>query len=561
MKEATLTHSQNGVHPVDDANLLDGMLADLELAIEPTEQPDKQPDNNKRFPIIVVNKRQDRDILLDAIEVIKQVNELNSTEPILYVRAGLLAQVAADEKNVRYIRNAEGAILSKILVDHVDWMKQYHDKEGMPRLDNAPVPERIVKMLEVVTEWAHVPPLEGVALAPVFAPDGTLHAEKGYNRATRLYNAGDVQIGNTEPTEENVTDAKNLLMVELIGEFPFVDDASRAHALALLLLPFVRPMIGGATPNHLIDAPTPGTGKSLLADLCTIPFANGQKSTLSLTKSEDEFSKAIITALLSGRAYVCIDNLPQSAILDSAKLASAITEPELADRTMRTHTAMLIRPRCGWITTGNNTKLSLELTRRTVQIRLDRNSETPWNVDGFKHPDIRSWALEHRAELATAAITLIRKWIDAGKPKFTGKPKGSFSEWAQTMGGILQCAGVPGFLDNEQQMFENSAAGNNELWRPFVDAWYAKYRDLSAKIGELFMLASHPDKKEGDDSVEPGEWLGLLDEELQGLPEAGRRRRFGRMMEERRDVVIGQYKLTKGKIRDGSSTWNLRKVG
>ncbi len=553
--------SQNPTIDLDIAALVDTHFKTAEQLASETAPTEPTGTLNSEFPAIVVNKRQDRDILSDAIDIIRQINERNPKRPILYVRAGILSQIAVDEKGVHFIRNAEGAILSKTLIEQIDWVKQYRDKAGDIYFDDTPVPERIVKMLEVVTDWSHVPALEGIALAPVFAPDGTLHAEPGYNSATRLYNAGGVEIGDTDPTDENLKRAKQLLMGELMGEFPFVDDASRAHALALLLLPFVRPMISGATPNHLIDAPTPGTGKSLLADLCTIPFASGQKSTISLTKSEDEFSKAIITALLSGRSYVCIDNLPQSAILDSAKLASAITESEIADRTMRTHTAMMIRPRCGWITTGNNTKLSLELTRRTVQIRLDRNSETPWNTENFKHADIRSWALEHRAELATAAIAIIRRWIACGRPKFTGKPKGSFSEWAQTMGGILQCAGVPGFLGNEQEMFENSAQGNNELWRPFVDAWYTKYRDLSVKVGELFRLASHADKKqEPDDTPDSDEWLGLLDEELQGLPESGRRRRFGRLMEERRDVVIGGYKMTKGKIQSGSTTWILRKV-
>jgi len=48
------------------------------------------------------------------------------------------------------------------------------------------------------------------------------------------------------------------LFNELLGDFPFVDEASRAHTLALMLEPFVRPLIKGPTPLYLIDAPTRG---------------------------------------------------------------------------------------------------------------------------------------------------------------------------------------------------------------------------------------------------------------------------------------------------------------
>ena len=107
---------------------------------------------------IVVNKRQDRDILDDTIEAIRTVNAAQNSNPILYARAGILSQVATDENGNHFIRNAEGAVLSSILVHAVDWVKQYRDKTGEIYLDDTSIPERIVKMLEVPTGWAHVPP-------------------------------------------------------------------------------------------------------------------------------------------------------------------------------------------------------------------------------------------------------------------------------------------------------------------------------------------------------------------------------------------------------------------
>ena len=45
-----------------------------------------------------------------------------------------------------------------------------------------------------------------------------------------------------------------------IGDFPFVDDASRANSLALMLTPILRQAIPGPVPLALIDKPKRGTG-------------------------------------------------------------------------------------------------------------------------------------------------------------------------------------------------------------------------------------------------------------------------------------------------------------
>jgi len=59
-------------------------------------------------------------------------------------------------------------------------------------------------------------------------------------------------IGNhpDEPTAEDITAARALLIDDLLVDFPFVDDSDRAHAIAAIILPFIRRMIDGPTPMH-----------------------------------------------------------------------------------------------------------------------------------------------------------------------------------------------------------------------------------------------------------------------------------------------------------------------
>ncbi len=53
-----------------------------------------------------------------------------------------------------------------------------------------------------------------------------------------------------------------------------MDEADRAHALALLLLPYARDLIDGPTPNHLAESPEPGSGHQR-RDLSLSPYSTG----------------------------------------------------------------------------------------------------------------------------------------------------------------------------------------------------------------------------------------------------------------------------------------------
>jgi hypothetical protein len=63
-----------------------------------------------------------------------------------------------------------------------------------------------------------------------------------------------------KPTKPQVAAALDAVE-EIIGGFPFVDEASKANTLATMLISVMRPAIKGKTPLALIDAPQMGTGK------------------------------------------------------------------------------------------------------------------------------------------------------------------------------------------------------------------------------------------------------------------------------------------------------------
>src|SRR4029079_14269545 len=96
------------------------------------------------------------------------------------------------------------------------------------------------------------------------------------------------------------------------------------------------------------------------------------------------------------------------------------------------------------------------------------------------------WARERRSELVSACLTIVRGWINAGKP-MGNYTLGSYAEWARVMGGIMDYTRVPGFLGNLSANDEvNSAEAE---WRGFVNIWWASFRDSEVTIKELYELA------------------------------------------------------------------------
>ena len=349
-------------------------------------------------------------------------------------------------------------------------------------------PTALIKSL-LATPDPGLPILSGIVTTPVFGLGGTLLTEPGYHPDARLlYHAipgFKMPSVPEQPTLEQITDARNLLQDDLLGDFPFTSLAERAHAISLLLLGFVRALINGSTPLHLIEKPSPGTGATLMVDaISTILTGTG---TLVMTESRDdeEWRKRITAKLRQIPAIVLIDNLRGK--LDSPALAAALTAPFWEDRILGISETIRLPIRCTWIATGNNPEFSNEMARRLVRIRLDARVDQPWRRDAFRHPDLMGWVRANRARLVAACLTLCRAWISAGRPRGQ-RSIGSYEAWAQTMGGILEVAGIKGFLENLDDMM---AASDSEgaMWRGFISSWWDQFGTAEVGSSDLYDLA------------------------------------------------------------------------
>jgi hypothetical protein len=259
-------------------------------------------------------------------------------------------------------------------------------------LQAAQPPAAVVKNLMSRKEWTGVPPLRDIVQAPIFSKDGHIIATPGYHPEARLWYApwSSMDIaGPDTPTHAEVTQARELIVTELLGDFPFESEGSRAHAVAAILLPFVRELIEGPTPLHLFSAPTPGSGKGLLVEVTSL-IATGRPSLpVSAPRDDEEMRKRITAQLRRGTPIIVLDNLTKK--LDSAALCAALTASEWQDRILGVSEMSSTLPnRALWTATGNNPDLSLDIARRTITCRLDPGIERPWERKASGTPSCAS---------------------------------------------------------------------------------------------------------------------------------------------------------------------------
>ena len=131
-------------------------------------------------------------------------------------------------------------------------------------------------------QLSSIPRINRVVEVPVFGPEGDLTGDlpgvlgiPGYDLRSRTYfqpapglglNALDIGSWADDDKQQRAEVEDALALIEeLLVDFPFADASSKAHAIAMMLEPFVREVIGDSpTPLYGVLAHTPGTGKGLL---------------------------------------------------------------------------------------------------------------------------------------------------------------------------------------------------------------------------------------------------------------------------------------------------------
>lgn len=512
--------SHEGKLGVDDFFVLGGTAAEL-IACANLELLDIDK------PEIRTNARPGGDIHDDAIKALVKAND----PPTVFVRGGELVSISADERDILKIEAlGVGGVRNK-LTNAARWVS-VRTKDKETETTTLPYcPKDVVEHFLAERTWPNIPPIVAITRAPVLAPSLHLSMEPGYCQESRFY----VATHEPWPTwSGSAEDAVCYIFEDFLVDFPFKTDADRAHALALLILPIVRPAIDGQTPLHLIDAPSPGSGKSLLARVCLMVTSGDHIAGTPGSKDEEEWRKKITAAIYEGQPYIFFDNLTQK--VESAALDAALTQPEWTDRMLQQTRTVKAPIKQVWVATANNAELSTDVTRRTIWCRLDAGVERPEDRKGFVHESIEAWVRENRPNIISALCKIVQNWLDADYT-YTGRLHGSYEEWSKVIGGILGAANVPGFLGNVDEL-RSKTDTDRAAWASFMFRWFKEFGSEATKAGDLRELF----EKDSD-----------LAGQLGNGQEAARTTRLAFLLRKRVDGIFGGIKIERSIATYGSS--------
>lgn len=424
-----------------------------------------------RLALIVVSNRQLRDQTGDALEALDAVN----TTPVVFQRGGDIVRVRTDEATGRPMIQRLGVDeMVGLLTRSADYVEMGGIAGGLIAVKP---PQAIARDILALPKW-RFPALVGVVESPRVRPDGSILTAPGYDPPTKLWLAEyegwrsfDVPL---YPTQRDLCEAVALLD-ELFSDFPFVGSADRANVIAFLLTPILRPAIAGSVPVCAFDALSKqGTGKSLLLRTSVIAATGREPALSAIPDEEAEWRKSITAALVAGREVIAFDNA-SGGIIESGTWANAVTAVCYDDRILGVTKRVELPVRCTWGITGNAIAFGPDMARRTYQVLLDAGVERPEERAGFRH-ELPAWAIQNRLALVRACLVLCRAYWSNGCPVPRVRPLGSFEDWTRIVGGVLEHARIPGFLDN-QATFRINADTERGEWHAFVAALAGVYSE------------------------------------------------------------------------------------
>lgn len=392
--------------------------------------------------------------------------------------------------------------------------------------------------------------LDRISHAPFVRQDGTVVTEPGYDEATRTMLLPDPVFEGLkvpeDPSPDEVTAARDLLLTEWLGDFPFDSDVDRANVLALIITPAIRGMVP-KVPLAVVDGLQMGVGKNLLADSILTVYTGAAAEPMNWVPDADELRKQITAAFRTGAEFFVFD---EAHTVEGAPLAQALTAATWQDRILGVSTMANFPNVITWMSLGNQVQVRGDLTRRVYRIALrpkyanpqDRRSET------FRHPgqsglDLLSWTRENRREVMTAILTLVRAWFAQGQPRpKRGVSFGSFEAWEKITGGIIETAGLTGFLDN-LKVWRSESDFDTQYWQGHLGWLRETFGDQTFRTAQVREKAMAdppgylaPPKLDDPSDKAYGKALGEAYSRLRG-------RRYGPLWVERQGTAHGHVSV------------------
>lgn len=343
------------------------------------------------------------------------------------------------------LRPISRATLKERLSTHAEfrrWVAPKADGSAPGKAIPAMPPEDVIAALFDRGTWRN-PEVQGVLESPAMRADGTIITAEGYDPPTGLYHVPTISVDVPEaPTHQQARDAFNR-MAGLWRQFPWMTPDHVCVPIAAVLSFLARPAIDHV-PGFVFDASTKGSGKTLLARSVGRLALGRDISAATLPEGRErgeEIEKILGSMAIAGATVAFFDNVTDGATFGNGSIDRVLTNERTSFRILgRTQQAEL-----PWtaimMVTGNNIQIAKDTTRRVLICRLEPSTETPQHRTGFEHPQLLEYIGQHRKELVTDALTVLRGWVAAGGLKGAPAPSiGTFERWSRLVAGAISWA-------------------------------------------------------------------------------------------------------------------------
>ena len=346
-------------------------------------------------------------------------------------------------------------------------------------------PEWVPPAVMGLPEWPF-PMLEGVTRIPIFRPDGSIRTEPGYDEATGyLYepHAG-LQVTIPDVVTHEMAAAAARRILDPFQDFPFGPSvqgkngeeqggpAYRSGILAAILSVIARAGIPGPVPMFVFSATTPKSGKTLVVNLVYMITTGEGATVVAPVEREEEMEKRITSIMMGGKPLVLIDNVVR---LGGPSLDAALTAfPKYAGRVLGSTGMPEVPARVVWFTTGNAIIFEGDIFARIIPIQLEPDCEHPENRTGFRFPRVLEHVKAHRADLLSDAYTVLRGFVQAGRPRAPIRPMGCYEEWSDLVRQAIVWAGLTD-PHNAVASYVVGADEKKATTTALLRAWFDKY--------------------------------------------------------------------------------------
>lgn len=441
----------------------------------------------------------------------------------LYARGGKLVRVLDDDDGRAVIRQVLAPTLREMIAATVD-VGEMHEKNGETFWVSAHPPGWLVQAIAERGVWLGMRRLVGIATAPMLLPDGSVLATPGYHEPTGILlrlSARHPPIPD-RPTGVQVRAARDLLF-DVLADFPFLEQRDRAAAIAAMFALAARAAIDGPVPLTLVRATVRASGKGLLVDAITVAMTGQRVRLVGFRTDDAEMDKLLLSLAREGVPTFSFDNVGRPFGGDS--IDRALTSTVYTGRVLGLSESAAPPWRAVTFATGNGMSCVADTARRVIPCDLDPRREDPESRGDFRHPHLLEYVKAHWPELNAAALTILRAFHNAGRPRHRGAVLGSFEGWdALARAASIWCGcGDP---DGRERLAADGDASREAL-RVALSAWHEQWgTDAETTAAEACTAAAaHPELRaalEGivDDDLTPTT-LGFALRKFKGRQVAG----------------------------------------